>query len=283
MKRIFSLLIFSGLTSSLFGQVIKSSNRIVTVGSVLTEIICELGHCDEIVATDRTSVYPVKMNSLPSVGYRTGINAEGILSQNPTLIFLTEKYIREELPDQLRSSGVHVHLFPGPYSIEATKKLILEVGKILKEESKAKDLISRMEKELEETNALLKQTTTRPKVIFIYARGEGTQMVAGKETFTENLILMAGGTPVADITGFKPINTEAMIVSNPDFLLFGDTGLESLGGIDGALQIQGVDQTTAGKKRNIIEMEMVMMSNFGPRLPQAVRELMLKIHPEIKI
>lgn len=276
------LLLTSSLYSSTDAQT-KNLNRIVTVGSVLTEIICELGHCDEIVATDQTSVYPPRMNNLPSVGYRTGISAEGILSQNPSLIFLTKKYVRDELPDQLKSSGVAVYEFDGPYSYEATKALITEVAKILKEENKGKELIRKMESELSEVNALLKKTTARPKVLFIYARGEGTQMVAGKETFSENLILMAGGTPATDVTGFKPINTEAMIVANPDYLLFSDSGLESLGGVDGALQIQGVDQTTAGNKRNIIVLDMVMMSNFGPRLPQAVRELMLKIHPEIKI
>ncbi len=261
----------------------QKSNRIITVGSVLTEIVCELGHCQEIVATDRTSTYPPQMNSLPSIGYRTGISAEGILSEDPTLVLLTDNYVRDELPDQLKSSGVNVHQFDGPYSLEATKKLIRDVAKILNDEEKGKALIARMDKELSEVNTLLQKTTTKPKVLFIYARGEGTQMVAGKETFSENLILMAGGTPVAGVTGYKPINTEAMIVANPDYLLFGDSGLESLGGVEGALQIQGVDQTTAGKKKNIIELNMVMMSNFGPRLPQAVKELMLKIHPEIKI
>lgn len=282
MNRIASLIVLLLLVNSLcIGQgTSKPKTRIVTAGSVLTEIVCALGHTADIVATDRTSMYPQQMVSLPSIGYRTGIGAEGILAQDPTLVLVEKEYVRAELSAQLKGSGITFHEFEAPLSFDATRKLIQQVAVVLHEEAAGKTLVARLEKEMQEVNNLLKKAPARPRVLFIYARGEGTQMIAGKETFSENLIRLAGGTPAVDITGFKPLNTEEMIAANPDYLLFGDSGLESLGGVNGVMKIQGVDQTTAGKKKNIIAMDMVMMSNFGPRLPQAVKELLIKIHPE---
>ena len=270
------------ISTTYHGLWAQKPNRIITAGSVLTEIVCELGHCKEIVASDQTSTYPPEIKSLPSIGYRTGIGPEGILSQDPTLILVQKGYVRETLADQLANTGVAFYQFEKPVSLEDTKKLIVEIGTLLGEEAKANALIARMDKELSEVKDLLKKTAARPKVVFIYARGAGTQMIAGKETFTENLIRLAGGEPAVDITGYKPLNTEALIVANPDYLLFGDDGLESVGGMAGASRIPGVDQTNAGRKQQIIALDMVMMSNFGPRLPRAVKALALMIHPEIK-
>ena len=63
-----------------------SQERIITAGSALTETVCALGDCDKIIASDRTSLYPAHIQQLPSIGYRTGINAEGIISMKPTLV-----------------------------------------------------------------------------------------------------------------------------------------------------------------------------------------------------
>src|SRR5688572_1287254 len=80
--------------------------RIITAGSAITEIVCELGDCDKIIATDRTSLYPAAVQQLPSIGYRSGINAEGILSLKPTLVIAEKEYVDEAVLQQLTSSGV---------------------------------------------------------------------------------------------------------------------------------------------------------------------------------
>jgi len=78
---------------------------------------------------------------------------------------------------------------------------------------------------------------------------------------------------VTGIEGYKPLNTEALIASNPDYLLMFESGVKSLGGVEGVLKVPGVDQTTAGKKKQVIAMDGIKLSNFGPRLGEAVKEL----------
>jgi iron complex transport system substrate-binding protein len=58
------------------------------------------------------------------------------------------------------------------------------------------------------------------------------------------------------------------------------TGFESIGGMDGALRIPGVSQTTAGKKKQIVVVNSLKLTNFGPRFGETVKELVGLLHPE---
>lgn len=285
-KQITSLILLLSVTFAVTAGLLNRHEppapRIITAGSVITEIVCALGHADDIVATDLTSNYPAAMTALPNIGYRNSINAEGILAQEPSLMLVEKDYVRPELVKQLEGTGVPLHALEKPLAFSQTKALILAIGKILHEEAKAAGLVASMEEDMARLHKQLEQVSTHPKVLFIYARGEGTQMIAGQGTFTENLIAMAGGKQAVSLAGFKTINTETLVAANPDFILMADDGIQSIGGVSGLLRIPGVAQTTAGKNQNIITMDMVMMSNFGPRLPEAVRILAGHIHPEIK-
>jgi iron complex transport system substrate-binding protein len=77
--------------------------KIITAGGTISEIVYELGFGDHIIATDITSTYPSSLQSLPSIGYRNQIKAEGILALGPDLLLAEEGYLSEEsdfLPNQ---------------------------------------------------------------------------------------------------------------------------------------------------------------------------------------
>ena len=260
---------------------VSYAQRIITAGSALTETVCALGECDKIIASDRTSMYPAHIQKLPSIGYRSGINAEGILSLKPTLVIAEKDYVENTVLEQLSASGVEVVVVDRKYNVEDTRKFIIQIAAVLKRVAAGNELVAKIDRELAEANALLKSASTSPKVLSIYNRGTATISVAGKDTFGEILSYAGATSAVTDITGYKPLNTEAMIAANPDFLLMVSTGFESVGGIEGVLKIPGVAQTTAGKKRQIVAIESLKLTNFGPRFGEAVKELVVLLHPEL--
>ena len=280
MKRLSILLLFIGILSSY--NTIVYAQRIITAGSALTETVCALGDCDKIIASDRTSLYPAHIQQLPSIGYRGGINAEGILSLKPTLVIAEKDYVEDAVLQQLTASGVKLVIIDRKYTFNDTKKFIAQIATALNRDAEGKKLIAKIEGELAEANAMLKKATSVPKVISIYNRGTSTISVAGKNTFGEILSYAGATSAVSDVEGYKPLNTEALIAANPDYLLMVSMGLESLGGIDGALKIPGVAQTTAGKKKQIVAIESLKLTNFGPRFGEAVKELVVLIHPELR-
>ena len=274
------LLIFLSFSAFCFAQ---SDLRVITAGSAMTETVCALGLCDKIVATDRTSLYPAEVQALPSIGYRTGINAEGIIALKPSLFIVEKGYVEETVVNQIRSTGVKVVEIARAYDLSGTKDLIRNISKELGKTSQGDQIIARIESQLAEANALIKKARSSsashaygqagPKVLCIYNRGTSSFDVAGNKTFA-NILPFVNATPaVTGVEGYKPLNTEALIASNPDYLLMFDSGVKSLGGVEGVLKVPGVDQTTAGKKKQVISMDGIKLSNFGPRLGEAVKEL----------
>ncbi|MDO7874571.1 helical backbone metal receptor [Hymenobacter sp. ASUV-10] len=248
--------------------------RLVSLSGTISEIVCALGKQSQLVGVDVTSTYPAALEKLPKVGHSRNISAEGVLALTPTLVVGTTESLKPEVAEQLRAAGVKVQLFKQEYSVAGTARLINEVAATFGASAQAPAVIKQLNADL----AKVKKPAAAPKVLFIYARGSGTMMVAGTGTQAAKIIELAGGkNAVTDFADFKPLTAEALVAANPDMLLLFDSGLASLGGKAGLLQVPGIAQTTAGKTGRVIEMDGQLLTGFGPRLGQATAELAGKL------
>jgi iron complex transport system substrate-binding protein len=250
-----------------------AQDRIITAGSSMTETVCALGLSAKIVATDRTSLHPPEMQKLPSIGYRTGISAEGIIALRPSLFVVEKGYVEEAVVDQIKSTGIKVVEAARAYDLAGTKNLVRTIATELNKKSQGEEIIKKIEGQLAEANAIVRKAKSNPKVLCIYNRGTSSFDVAGNNTFANILSFVNATSAVTGVEGYKPLNTEGLIAANPDYLLMFESGVKSLGGVEGVLKVTGVDQTTAGKKKQVIVMDGVKLSSFGPRLGEAVKEL----------
>jgi iron complex transport system substrate-binding protein len=136
-------------------------------------------------------------------------------------------------------------------------------------------LLTRFNKEM----ASLPRLKKSQKVLFIYARGAGSLMVAGKKTSVDAVISLSGAkNALTSFEDFKPLTAESLVLANPDIILMFNSGVQSLGGLNGLVQVQGLAQTNAGKNKRIIEMDGQLLTGFGPRLPLALKELIEKMN-----
>ncbi len=260
----------------------QTPTRIITAGSAMTETVCALGDCNKIIASDRTSLYPSEIQKLPSIGYRSSINAEGVISLQPTLFIAEKDYVESTVLTQIKSTGVNVLIIERVYTLEGTIDLIRQIAKVLNKIPAGETLIKKIESELAEAKAIIKKSNMTPRVLCVFNRDKSSLNIAGTHTFS-SILPYAGAEPaIHGVDGYKPLNTESLMAANPDFLLMFESGVQSLGGVQGVLAIPGVMQTTAGKKKQVIAMEGIKLSNFGPRLGEAVIELTQQLHKEIK-
>jgi len=243
----------------------KSNNKIVTLSGGVTEIISALGHEKEIVGYDVTSTYPESLKATAKdLGHVRSMTIEPIMAVKPTLILASDKDVNPELLGKIKASGIKAEVFNQEFSVEGTKKLIEQVAKALGNTDYQK-LNDKIDADLKQIQPIAK----KPKVLFIYARGN-MLMVSGTKTPMDALISLAGGqNAVTDFEDFKPLTPEAVVKANPDVLFFFSTGLQGAGGNEGALKMPGVSQTNAGKNKKIIAMDGGLVSSFGPRLGEA--------------
>jgi ABC-type hemin transport system, periplasmic component len=243
----------------------KSNNKIVTLNGGITEIVAALGHEKEIVGTDVTSTYPESLKATAKdLGHVRSMTIEPIMAVSPTLILASDKDINLELMGKIKASGIKTEVFKQEFTVDGTKKLIADVAKAIGNTDYQK-LNDKIDADLKQVQPIAK----KPKVLFIYARGN-MLMVSGKNTPMASLIELAGGeNAVNDFEDFKPLTPEAVVKANPDVLFFFTSGLQGAGGNEGALKMPGVSQTNAGKNKKIIAMDGGLVSGFGPRLGEA--------------
>lgn len=247
---------------------------IITAGGTITEIVYTLGFGDSIIATDRTSTYPGEMQSLPSIGYRNQIKAEGILSFNPEMILAEEGYLSGDVVDQLKLMDLRVHFFKKPENPEETKKLVTELAMLFGVPEKGKRINEGIEKDLKILEDYLDQQQGRPSAAFVMARGPKTLFVAGEETFAEGIFDLAGIDMAAQgFSDFVPLTPESLVTMSPEYLVLFDSGLESLGGFEGLEKIQGMKETKAFQNGQVLSFDGHYLSGFGPRVGQVALEL----------
>lgn len=259
--------------------------RAVVLFGDLTETVFALGAGRIVVGRDATSIYPPEAELLPNLGFDQELSAEGVLSLEPTIVIGSPSAGPPEVLEQIRSAGVEVLIIPDLYTFEAPAMKIRAIGAALGLEQRAEDLVADVEARIDavfrEVAERYAETQRRPSVLFLYVRRNAPQLVAGEDSPAASMIEAAGGTDAgtqAGIYGFAPLTPEAIVAADPEALLVMQRAIDSIGGIDGLLEVPGVAQTRAGRARRVIAMDDLYLLGFGPRLPEALRDLAAEIH-----
>ena len=256
--------------------------RIVALGSAVTETLYALGVGDRLVGADLSSQHPAAAVALPKVGYFRQFSAEGVLSLAPNLVLASDVSGPAVALDRLRSAGVQVQVLPPAVDLDGARANLRAIAHAVDRLTKGEALVATLDAQVAQAQALLAVTTTRPRVLFVYARGPGTIMVAGRETPAAELLRLAGAENAVDaFTDFRPLTAEAVIAARPEFIVVPDRGLESLGGTASLLALPGVQQTAANTADRVVAIDDLKLLGFGPRTGEALLELVHALHPEL--
>jgi heme transport system substrate-binding protein len=260
------------------------TSRIVVLGAGITETVFALGAGERVVGVDSTSVYPDAAARLPKVGYHRQLAAEGVLELRPSLVILSSQTGPRLARQQLAAAGVPLLTLNEEPTLAATKQRIQSLGRALGVPERADALIQNLEAELARIGTIVGLARRKPRVLFVYARGQGTPFVAGKDSTPAALIELAGGTLAVDaFKGFRPLTAEGALLAAPDFIVIPARGLDSVGGARALLDTPGLHATPAGRSGSVIGIEDVKVLTFGPRLAEGVRELAQALHPELDL
>ena len=249
----------------------RETAALVALNGVVTEIVCALGAEKRLVGVDLSSTWPASVAALPRVGYQRAISAEGVLSLKPDLVIGTEDAGPPEAIEQIRSAGARVVIVPSAPGIVAAAERVRAVGRAIALEQRADSLASAM---VRDTRAAQPPTPGGARVLAIYARGPHVVMVAGRGTPADSMLALAGARNAVDqFEGYRPLTAEATVAAAPEVILIPSGGLESLGGLHGLLEQPGIGLTPAAKKGRIVQMDAEKLLGFGPRVADALREL----------
>lgn len=251
-----------------------AQERVISVGGAVTEIVFALGAGKRLVAADSTSLEPAAARALPRVGYLRSLSAEGVLSLRPQLLLATADAGPGTALAQIRAAGVPVKQLANGYSFEVLRDNVRDVAAAMDAGAQGAALQARLDAEWARTADALKSLRGRPRVAFILAHTGTSMMVAGEETAAHAMLRLAGAANAASgFKGYKPLTAEAAVAAAPEVILITDQGLQELGGAKRLWEKPGLALTPAAKSGRVVSMDALYLLGFGPRLPQAVRDL----------
>lgn len=259
-------------------EVAHDTARVVILNGDLTEIAFALGQGDRVVATDSSATFPAEAVALPKVGYQRSLSAEGILAQSPTLVLGTTDAGPPAVLEHLRSAGVDVEILEPRHDLDGVGAKIRSVGRALGVPEEAEALASTVERRLDAVVRRAAVVTDHPRVALLYLRGTNTQLLFGRDQGADALAEAVGAVPAVQADSTIPLTPEALVAAQPDALIVTSSGLESVGGIDGLLQVPGVAETPAGRARRILAYDDQMLLGFGPRLADCLEQLLADLH-----
>jgi iron complex transport system substrate-binding protein len=265
---------------------VDSTQRIISLSPNVTEILFALGLGDKIVGVTRFCSYPPEVKEKMKVGGYLDPNYEAIVSLKPDVVVLLSGF--ESIKNSLSELGIKY--------LEVDNKTVAEImesidylGKQFSVEQQAKAILAEMRSKIER----IKQKTShsdRPKVLIVVERTPGTGTiedvyVAGKNTFYDELINMAGGINAFEDEkiAYPIVSAEGIIHLNPEFII----------DLIPQLQQTGVSTTTLEKdwaslpQIDAVENNQVHILSQdyavipGPRFILFLEDLTRMIHPEI--
>ncbi|MEU9338490.1 ABC transporter substrate-binding protein [Streptomyces sp. NPDC048290] len=260
---------------------VEDASRILPLNGGVAEIVFTLGLGDRVVGRDITATFE-EAADLPLVTKAHDVSAESVLSLRPTVVLADTDTGPAEALDQIRDAGVPVVVLDPATELSDVTTRTTRIAGALGVPAAGEALNARIEGELAAARDAVPEGST-PKVAFLYMRGSAAvYLMGGKGSGADSLIAAAGAVDAGVDAGldkpFTPLTSEALVSARPDVLLMMTKGLESVGGVDGLVEIPGIQETPAGMDRRVVTLEDGVLLGFGPRTPLVIDILVDGLH-----
>lgn len=189
--------------------------RIVTLTPSLTEAVCALGQCEQLVATDRHSAWPAQVQRLPKVGGLADAHIERIVALRPTLVLLGP---RSRAGARLQELGVPVLMLEAR-SHGAVRRMLFTLGEVLgTPAAQVAALVAQMDADMAAAAARL-PAPLRGRTVYVEI--SPAPHGASQQSFIGETIARLGLVNVvhSDSAPFIKINPELLLRRPPDLII----------------------------------------------------------------
>lgn len=254
--------------------------RIVSMAPNLTEILFALGLENEIVGVTLNCNYPPAATTKPKIGTFWYPNIETIIAAKPTLV-ITSGPEHNSYAQRLNRIGCNcltMNVEKVPQLFDAINKISTATGR----QNEADRLVLDIQKRLNNLAALV-AAKNKPRVLWVVQREP--LRVAGTDTFTTEMIELAGGQNAIGPTVYKypPIGSEQVIAARADVIIEPSMTPQDLPAQqDATLKYWNeFENLPAVVNKRIYVIDGDTVSRLGPRVFEAVETIARCLHPEL--
>lgn len=252
--------------------------RYISLAPSTTEILFAIGLDDEIVGVSTYCDWPAQAKSKKKIGEFSQVNIEKILSLKPDYIFCTGL---EQAPiiTELRRLKLKVYV-ADPTNMQNLFNSIMEIGRITGRTKEAENVVRGMESVVKEISSKVKLIPEHKKPRVFIEIWHDPLTTAGKGSFIDELITLAGGVNIAHDTkrAYSIFSPEEVIRRNPDCIILAYMDKERpenlLGGRFGWKGISAVKNN-----RLYNDISPALLLRPGPRVTLGLKEIHKRLYP----
>jgi iron complex transport system substrate-binding protein len=245
----------------------------------LTEILFALGLDDKVVAVSNGSDYPPEALQIKKIGTFWEPDIEAVIASKPDLVVTLGFGRHMDFARRLERIGY------GCLAVEIEKvdelfEGIDEIGKATGAGVEAQKLVEDMRKRMTLISSRIEQYE---KVRVLYVVQRDPLRVAGRDTFINEMIELAGGENAigATVHKYPPIGAEQLIVCGAEVII---EPLMGGGDIAVARKValefwNRYQEVPAVREDRIYVIDGDAVSRLGPRLPDAIDKMAACLRP----
>lgn len=256
--------------------------RIVSLAPNLTEILFALGIGERIVAVSSNSDYPTEAANKKKVGSFWQPNTEAIIVSKPDLVITlrTRTEQQKAVADSLKRLRFKVLTL----KIEKIAELLTAIQKIGTAtgcEQRSGELVKNISNQL---NLLQSKVSSAAKVKVLWVVQVEPLRVAGRNTFINELIELAGGENAIGTTiqQYPSISSEELLACRAETIIQSAMGTSDIPGQQQAAETfwSKFPALPAVKNNRIFVIEPDTTLRLGPRLLQGAETIASCLHPD---
>jgi iron complex transport system substrate-binding protein len=262
----------------------KAPERIVSLSPSNTEMLYALGAGDCIAGDTDYCNYPAAAKNITHVSGFNTVSYEKITAISPDLIF-AEDIVGEEAVKKLRGMGFKVIEFLND-NLTMVEKNIAVMGKATGTSGNATAIVSDMDARIKEIGLKVRpaDNASKPKILLLAGYVAGKEIYPyGAGTYGDEIISLVGGTNAAgNVTGYKVMSPEAIVVEDPDYVIIPVDGIMATDK-DFDYFKAGTDSWMKSLKAvrggHVIMVDGNLFMRPGPRIPDAAMAIAKALYP----
>ncbi len=259
-----------------YGEIVTVESepmRVISVAPNLTETMFRIDAGDKLVGRSEYCDYPDEALEIESVGSIYEPDIEAIVSLEPDLVIVSTHF-DEENTVKLEELGISVVTLYEEDEMEGVYGMIETLGEIMNRQEAAAECVAEMQDiiaEVEETVA----GQEHPTAYYVVGFGEYGEFTAGGDTFTGQMLTMAGADNIAqDVSGWS-ITTEEIIEADPDIILTADYMYDEF------KTTSPYSELTAVQEDRVYVIDNDLLEHQGYRNAEGVRAIAEICYPEL--
>ena len=196
--------------------------RLISLLPSLTESICALGKCSQLVGVDRFSNWPLSLQNLPKLGGISDSNLEAIVQLKPDLVMVEKSSPIISRLEDLRIPVMAFDVKTMADEERTLKKLDLALGS--KESGR---VWNQIQAEIMRAN---KQLDGSQKNMRVYFEVNAAPYAAGRSSFIGELLtrLELSNIIPESLGPFPKINPEFVVQAKPQIIMLSDTSVADM-------------------------------------------------------